>query len=114
MALPPLELFSLEREGRLLPGGLFVCANLHDGWRTRRASEGNHQRTRRITEVSCFVFAFVLLCVVSSWLCPSACLRASQPSAKSANVFKSGTSKSGCALDLSVATSPRLPCPRFP
>jgi hypothetical protein len=24
MALPPLELFSLERRGRLLPGGLFV------------------------------------------------------------------------------------------
>jgi hypothetical protein len=23
--LPPLELFSLERKGRLLPGGLFVC-----------------------------------------------------------------------------------------
>jgi len=22
---PPLELFSLERKGRLLPGGLFVC-----------------------------------------------------------------------------------------
>jgi hypothetical protein len=28
MALPPLELFSLEREGRLLPGGLFVCDQL--------------------------------------------------------------------------------------
>src|SRR5579871_3167609 len=27
MALPPLELFSLERRGRLLPGGLFV------GWK---------------------------------------------------------------------------------
>jgi len=24
MALPPLELFSLEGKGRLLPGGLFV------------------------------------------------------------------------------------------
>jgi hypothetical protein len=23
--LPPLELFSLERKGHLLPGGLFVC-----------------------------------------------------------------------------------------
>src|SRR5579872_2832991 len=27
MALPPLELFSLEREGRLLPGGLFVASS---------------------------------------------------------------------------------------
>ena len=28
--LPPLELFSLERKGHLLPGGLFVCVLSHD------------------------------------------------------------------------------------
>ena len=30
MALPPLELFSLERKGRLLPGGLFICRDDRD------------------------------------------------------------------------------------
>src|SRR6185437_12798549 len=41
MALPPLELFSLERRGRLLPGGLFVLKRRKD--RTRRA-----RRKRRL------------------------------------------------------------------
>ena len=35
MALPPLELFSLERKGRLLPGGFFV---FQDGIRTLQSA----------------------------------------------------------------------------
>src|SRR5690348_6930006 len=42
MALPPLELFSLEREGRLLPGGLFVCLNCEQG-----GHDDQHARPQR-------------------------------------------------------------------
>ena len=44
-ALPPLELFSLERKGRLLPGGLFVWCSV-----VRVAIK--HKRTRRVRSES--------------------------------------------------------------
>jgi len=44
-ALPPLELFSLERKGRLLPGGLFV-------WCSVARVAITHKRTRRVTSAS--------------------------------------------------------------
>src|SRR6185437_1197689 len=47
MALPPLELFSLEREGRLLPGGLFVCLNCEQG--------GHDDQTLEVTKKSAAV-----------------------------------------------------------
>jgi hypothetical protein len=44
-ALPPLELFSLERKGRLLPGGLFVWCSVVRG-------AIKHKRTGSVTSES--------------------------------------------------------------
>jgi hypothetical protein len=61
MALPPLELFSLEREGRLLPGGLFVCDQLTKA-RSSTKAEGGDQKLfgRRDLRFSLVTFVFTL------------------------------------------------------
>jgi hypothetical protein len=66
MALPPLELFSLEREGRLLPGGLFVCDQLTKARSNTKGTkaEGGDQklfglRDLRFCSVTC-VFNFLV------------------------------------------------------
>ena len=55
MALPPLELFSLERKGRLLPGGLFVATTKSE----HAAQKGKKNEPQRIFFVNLWTFFFV-------------------------------------------------------